>query len=158
MKSKAIGSSGKTRPILPVFVHKEMLQRHDSIDSFNISIGDLSGAQANHEPFSPSDSEKKLDYFSDLSYALSSGGGTKVNNDSLRLSSFSSSAASINSTISSITFPTPARTRQDSAGIEVSSVLRDSIYVEPTNPRTTSNNSPSELSEPQPRRTGHNAV
>jgi hypothetical protein len=43
MKSKTIGSSGKIRPVLPVFVHKEMLQRH-SFDSFNdLSIGDVSG-------------------------------------------------------------------------------------------------------------------
>jgi pheromone a factor receptor len=44
MKSKTIGSSGKIRPVLPLFVHKEILQRH-SFDSFNdLSIGDVSGA------------------------------------------------------------------------------------------------------------------
>lgn len=159
MKSKAIGSSGKIRPILPVFVHKEMLQRHNSMDSFsNMSIGDVSGALVNNAQLSPSDPEKKLDYYPDLSYgALSSNGGTKVNNDSLRLSSFPSSAASLNSSASSITYPTPVRTRQDS-GIEISSVHRDSIYVEHVNLPTTSDSSPSESSQPQPQPTKHSAV
>jgi len=158
MKSKAIGSSGKIRPILPVFVHKEMLQRHNSMDSFsNMSIGDVSGALVNNGQLSPSDPEKKLDYYPNLSYgALSSSGGTKVNDDSLRLSSFPSSAASLNSSASSVTYPTPVRTRQDSA-IEISSVHRDSLFVEPTNPPTTTN-SPSESSEPQPQPTNHSAV
>ena len=151
---KSVGSSGKVRPILPVFVHKEMLQRHDSMDSFNMSIGDVSGALSDSGPISPSDPEKKLDYYPDLSYgALSSNGGTKVNNDSLRLSSFPSSSASLNSSASSVTYPTPARTRQDS-GIEISSVHRDSLYVEPT----TSNSSPSESSQPQPQPNNHSAV
>jgi len=157
MKSKAIGSSGKIRPILPVFVHKEMLQRHDSMDSFsNMSIGDVSGALANNGPLSPTDPEKKLDCYPDLSYgALSSVGGTQVNTDSLRLSSFPSSAASLNSMASSITYPTPARSRQDS-GIEVSSVHRDSIYAGPNQPPTTSNPL-SESSQP-PHTTNDNAV
>jgi pheromone a factor receptor len=142
MKSKAIGSSGKIRPILPVFVHKEMLQRHNSMDSFsNMSIGDVSGALANNGPLSPTYSEKKLNCYPDLSY-----GGTKVNTDSLRLSSFPSSAVSFNSMASSITYPTPSRSRQDS-GIEVSSVHRDSIYAGPNQPPTTSN-PPSESSQP----------
>ena len=85
MKSKGFGSSGKVRPILPVFVHKEFLQRHNSMDSFsNLSIGDVGGALDKIDPRSPSDPEKKLDYYPDLSYAaLSTGGETKVNNDSL---------------------------------------------------------------------------
>lgn len=153
-KSKTASSSGKVRPILPVFVHKEMLQRHDSMSSFsNMSIGDVSGALVNNGPLSPSDPEKKLDYYPDLSYgALSSNGGTKVDNNSLRLSSFPSSADSLNSSASSITYPTPVRTRQDS-GIEISSVHRDSLYVE----TTTTNPSPSESSRPQPT-TNHSAV
>ena len=125
MKSKAIGSSGKIRPVLPIFVHQEMLQRHNSMDSFsNLSIGDVSGALNE----TPSNSEKKLDYYPDLSYRAPS--DTKVNGV---LSSPSSSA-------SSITYPTPARTRQDS-GIEVSSVQRDSLYVESINLPPTSSSS-----------------
>jgi pheromone a factor receptor len=158
MKSKTVGSSGKIRPILPVFVHKEMLRRHDSMDSFsNLSIGDVSGALTNNGPSSPSDPEKKLDYYPDLSYgALSSNGGTKVNTDSLRLSSFPSSAASLNSVATSITYPTPSRSRQDS-GIEVSSVHIDSIYAGPNQPPTTSNH-PSESSQPQSQPTNDSAV
>ena len=158
MKSKAIGSSGKVRPILPVFVHKEMLQRHDSMDSFNMSIGDVSGALVNNAQLSPSDPEKKLDYYEDLSYGnLSSNRGTKVNDDdnSPRLSSFPSSTYS---SASSITYPTPVRARQDS-GIEISSVHRDSFYVdsEPINPPTIPN-SPSESSQPLPQPTNHSVV
>ena len=157
-KSKAIGSSGKVRPVLPVFVHKEMLQRHDSMDSFNVSIGDVSGALVNNSPLSPSP-EKKLDYYPDLSYgALSGKGATKVDIDSLRLSSFPSSAASLNSSASSITYPTPTLARQDS-GIEISSVHRDSLYVEPINPPTSSNSSTSESSpRPLPQPTNDSAV
>ena len=40
IKSKAIRSSGKIRPVLPIFVQQEMLQRHNSMD--NMSIGDVS--------------------------------------------------------------------------------------------------------------------
>ena len=160
MKSKGFGSSGKVRPILPVFVHKEFLQRHNSMDSFsNLSIGDVGGALDKIEPRSPSDSEKKLDYYPDLSYAaLSTGGETKVNNDSLGLSSFPSST-SLNSTATSITYPTPARTRQDSGGIEVSSVHRDgSIHVVEPTPPTTSNTTSESSSQPQPQPTGGSAV
>lgn len=162
MKSKVVGSSGKIRPVLPVFVHKEMLQRHNSMDSFsNMSIGDVSGALNGN--LSPSDPEKKLDFYPDLSYgALSSsgnsGGGntTRVNN-SLRLSSTPSSTLSLTSVASSIPYPTPARTRQDSAGIEISSVHRDSSYIESVNLPAT--NSPSEpSSQPQPQLSNHSPV
>ena len=159
MKSKAIGSSGKIRPVLPVFVHKEMLQRHNSMDSYsNLSIGDVGGALNQN---SPSDPEKKLDYYPDLSYgalsASNSGNNTKVNN-SLRLSSFPSSAASLSSSASSIAYPTPARTRQDSEGIEISSVHRDSACIEPINHQPTSIPLTSESSQPQPQPTNDSAV
>jgi hypothetical protein len=67
MKSKTIGSSGKIRPVLPVFVHKEMLQRH-SFDSFNdLSIGDVSGALTTTNQSSSTstavDPEKQLDCY-----------------------------------------------------------------------------------------------
>ena len=151
MKSKSIGKSGKVRPILPVFVQKEMLHRRDSVDSFNMTIGDVSNALANDQ-LSPTDSEKKLDYYPDLSYGALSGSASTRVNDSERLASFpSSSAASLNSSASSVTYPSPARARQDSA-IEISSVHRDSTYISPP----AASNSPSESSQPQ--RTNHSAV
>ena len=136
-----MGSSGKIkiRPVLPVFVHKEMLQRH-SFDSLNnLSIADVGGALTNQQS-SPSSStypEKTLDCCPDLSY-----GGTKV------LSS-PSSMVSLSSASSSITYPTPARTRHDS-NIEISSAHRDSSYIEePVNLQPTSNSSESP-SQPRP--------
>ena len=89
MNSKAFGSSatgsGNVRPILPVVVHKMMLQCHKSMDSFsNLSMRDVSGAVLKNEPWSPSDPEKKPGYYFDLSYTvLSTSCETKVNNDSL---------------------------------------------------------------------------
>ena len=156
MRSEAFGSLGNVRPILPVFVHQEFLQRHNSMDSFsNLSIGDVGGALDKNEPRSPSD----------LSYAaLSTSGETKVNGDSLRLSSFPSASTSLNSSATSVTYPTPepARTRQ---GIEVSSVhdRGGSIHVvEPItnlNPPSTTSNTPSESSSQiQPQPTGPSAV
>jgi pheromone a factor receptor len=153
MKSKIIGSSGKIRPVLPVFVQKEMLQRH-SFDSFNnLSIGDVSGALTNQQSSSTSstsDPEKKLDCYPDLSYSRN-----KVN--SFQLSS-PSSMTSLSSSASSITYPTPARTRQDS-GIEISSAHRDSSYIEEPVNLPISNSS--ESSHPHPRSTtpiDHSAV
>ena len=131
------------------------------MDSFsNLSIGDVGGALDKIEPRSPSDPEKKLDYYPDLSYsALSTGGETKVNNDSLRLSSFPSSSTSLNLMATSITYPTLARTRQDSGGIEVSSVHRDgSIHVVDPTPPTTSNTPSVSSSQPQSEPTGLAAV
>ena len=157
---------GKVRPILPVSVHKEFLQRHNSMDSFsNMSIGDVGGALDKNEPRSPSDPEKKLVHYPDLSYAaLSISGETKVNKDSLRLPSFPSSSTSLNSSATSATYPTPepARTHQ---GIEVSSVHdRDGSInvVEPItnlNPPSTTSNTPSESSSQiQSQPTGPSAV
>ena len=146
MKSKVMGSSGKIRPVLPIFVHQEMLQRHNSMDSFsNMSIGDVSGVLNGN---ASSDLEKKLDYYPDLSYGAPD---TKVVNNSSLLSSPSLSSPS--SSASSITYPTPARTRQNS-GIEVSSLHRDSSFVESINQPPTSTNS----SESKPQPTDHSAV
>jgi pheromone a factor receptor len=147
MKSKGLGSSGKVRPVLPVFVHKEMLQRHNSMDSFsNLSIGDVSGALNNGQ--SSSNPEKKLDFYEDLSYGARSSSGTKVN---------SLSSPSLFSSASSITYPTPVRTRQDS-GIEISSVHRDSSsYIEPVN-LPISNTSESSQPQPQPTPADHSPV
>ena len=140
-----MGSSGKIRPVLPIFVHQEMLQRHNSMDSFsNMSIGDVSGVLNEN---ASSDPEKKLDYYPDLSYGAPD---IKVVNNSSLLSSPSISSPS--SSASSITYPTPARTRQNS-GIEVSSLHRDSSFVESINQPPTSNSSES---KPQP--TDHSAV
>jgi hypothetical protein len=110
MKSKTIESLGKIRPVLPVFVHKEMLQRH-SFDSFkDLSIEDVSGAltttnQSSSSSSTAVDPEKQLDCYPDLSY-----GGSRNKVDSFQLSSPSSMAA-LSSAASSITYPTPARTR-----------------------------------------------
>lgn len=128
MKSKIIGSSGKVRPVIPLFVHQDMLRRHDSMDSFDMSIGDVSGALSEK-----SDLEKQ-DFSSTLSYGALSiadvGGAledTKDNALSTRMSSVSDST---------IACPPPARTRRnsrDGTEIEISSVRRDSSYIEPTN-------------------------
>ena len=121
------------------------------MDSFsNLSIGDVSGA-LNQLP-SPSDSEKKLDFCPDLSY---SGSGATTANNSLRLSSFPSSAASLTSVASSIPYPSPVRTRQDST-IEISSVHRNSSYGESINEPTS--HSPLESSDPQTQPANHSAV
>ncbi|KAF8809922.1 STE3-domain-containing protein [Phlegmacium glaucopus] len=144
--SKGGGASSRVRPILPLFVHREMLQRHDSIDSFtdmSMSIGDVSGAL--NEKSDP----EKADFYSTLSYgALSIADvGNTLGDSKTAVSSPISPASSSSS--SSITYPEPVRTRQDSGvSIEISSVRQGSTYIEPnslTVPTTNSSQSP-----PQP--------
>jgi pheromone a factor receptor len=128
MRSKVMGSSGKVRPVLPLFVHQEMLQHRDSMDSFsNMSIGDVGGA-LNEK----SDPEKE-DFCPTMSYGALSIPDVDADTKGNSLSSASSRTLS---TASSITYPTPARMRQDSRpdGIEISSVHRDSSYIESTDP------------------------
>ena len=152
MKSKGIGSSKKIRPVLPIFVHQEMLHRRNSVDSFsNMSIGDVSGVLNEN---SPSDPEKKLDYYPDLSYSAPD---TKVKKG---LPSSPSPSSVALSSASSITYLSPARTRQNS-DIEFSSPAQrdssyssytESIYLPPTS-------KPSESQQPQPTEpAGHSAV
>jgi pheromone a factor receptor len=131
MRSKIMGSSGKVRPVLPLFVHQEMLQHHDSIDSFsNMSIGDVGGALNKSDP-------EKEDFCPTVSYGALSipelGSDTLADTKDNGLSSASSQTLS---PACSITYSTPARTRQDFRpdGIEISSVHRDSSYIEPTDP------------------------
>ena len=134
MKSKVIGSSGKFRPVLPIFVQQEMLQRHNSMDSFsNMSIEDVSGVL----------NEKSLS-------SSSSSSDTKVDNSPQ--SSPSPSFLALSSA-SSITYLSPARTRQDS-GIEFSSPNRDSSYSS----YTESIYLPPPNSQQQPRSADHSAV
>ena len=123
MKSKGVGSTGRVRPVLPVFVHKQMLQRHNSLDSFtDMSVGD--GDALNQK----SDSEKReQDSFLTLSYgaiSIADVGGT--------LGDVKDEAPI--SPASNITQPPPAHTHLNSPdGIEISSVHRSSSYLESTN-------------------------
>jgi hypothetical protein len=77
-KSKTIGSLGKIRPVLPLFVHHDMLKRHNSMDSIsNMSIGDVSGALNEKS----SDPKKRLDFYPDMSHgalSIADVGGTRV--------------------------------------------------------------------------------
>jgi pheromone a factor receptor len=133
-RSKGMGSSGKVRPELPLFVHQEMLQRRDSMDSFsNMSIADVGDTLKEK-----SDPEKQ-DFYPTMSY-----GGLSIPELGKKGTSLSSASSQTLSAASSITYPTPARTRVDSRpdAIEISSVQRDSSYSEPTDPSPTSNSSP----------------
>jgi hypothetical protein len=169
MKSKGIGSSGKIRPIIPLFVHQESFRRHDSLSSFtdmcsedgvdlnqkfdpekqdsylNLSIADVGGTLADVKddiPLSPAPSsvysipppppartygnsrieipEKQDSY---LNLSIADFGGTLADvKDDTPLSPAPSSVYSIP--------PPPARTYGNSR-IEISSVYRDSTYIEP---------------------------
>ena len=128
-----MGSSGKVRPVLPVFVHQEMLHHRDSMDSFsNMSFGDV-GDALNEK----SDPEKE-DFYPTMSYGAPSipdVGGALADTKGNNRTSASSQTLSV---ASSITYPMPARTRQDSRpdGIEISSVYRDSSYIDSTDPES----------------------
>lgn len=126
------------------------------MDSFsNLSIGDVSGALNNSNSAPSSDPEKKLDFYPDLSYGGNNGGGSggTTANNSLRRSS---SMTSLTSVASSITYPSPVLTRQDSSAIEISSVHRDSTYNESIN---IPSNFPSESPRPLPQpAANHNVV
>ena len=131
VKSKT-GSSGKVRPVMPVFVHKEFLSRHDSIDSFSnmsVSLADAGGLldekkdnEKSEQPFCPT-----------LSYGgitLSDVGGTLPDYAEGPYSPTPSSGSSSAST-SSVVTPEPALTRTPSdVNIEVSSLRRDSAFLE----------------------------
>jgi len=107
---KSKGSSGKVRPILPLFVHQDMLQHRVSFDSLsNMSIGDVGGA-LNEE--SSSDPEKS-DFYPTLSYDPK---GNTLSSPTL-------------SSASSITYPTPS----SPDGIEISSVHDNSSDMESPN-------------------------
>ncbi|KAF8153834.1 pheromone A receptor-domain-containing protein [Crassisporium funariophilum] len=133
-KSKAVGSTGKVRPIMPVFVHREMLQRHDSMDSFSnmsLEIADVGGALNEKK-----DAEKEQAFSPILSYGaitLSDVGGTLADfNDG----PYSPAPSSGSSSASSVSSPSLALTRQNSdSNIEISSVRRGSMSS-PSSPNT----------------------
>ena len=118
MKSKGVGSSGKIRPIIPLFVHQESLRRHDSLTSFTDMCSE-DGVDLNQK-FDP----EKQDSYLNLSIADVGGTLADVKDDDTPLSPAPSS-------VYSIPPPPPARTYGNSR-IEISSVYRDSTYIEPT--------------------------
>jgi len=144
---KEIGSSGKIRPILPVFVHREMLRRQDSMDSFtdfsnmSMSIADVGGA-LNEKSSDP----EKADFYPTLSYSgrqsIITGDDEIKDDDDGSLSPPSSPASTSSSSASSISYSSPSLTRQNS-GIEVSSI-RHSTASSSTHslPLPTSNSQP----------------
>ncbi|KAF9522496.1 pheromone B alpha 1 receptor [Crepidotus variabilis] len=120
-KSKTTSGSGKIRPALPVFVHKEMLRRQDSIDSFtnmSLSINDASGFL----------NEKKEDEKDSKFSPTSTYGGITLNDVGGTLADFSDSPISpiSSSSASSISIPSPALTREHSM-LSISSVRRESF-------------------------------
>jgi pheromone a factor receptor len=126
------GSSGKVRPVLPLFVHQEMIQHRDSFDSSNMSIADFGGGFNDNSSSDP----EKSDFYPTMSYgalSIPDVGGLLADTKDGSLSSPSSQTFS---STSSITYPTPAHTRQNSDGpdsIEISSV-HDSSDIESPNP------------------------
>nr|AVI69657.1 pheromone receptor [Cyclocybe aegerita] len=126
-KSKGVtSSSGKVRPTIPVFVHREMLQRHDSLDSFSnmsLSIADVGGTLNEKK----ADEKSEVAFSPTLSYGgitLTDVGGTLADYHDGPYSPAPSSGSSSTSSISS---PSPAITRQNSdASIEISSLRCDS--------------------------------
>jgi pheromone a factor receptor len=131
---KSKGSLGKVRPILPVFVHQDMLQHRDSFDSLsNMSIADVGGA-----PNDKSSDPEKSDFYPTMSYdrlSIPDVGGALADTKGNTPSSASSQTLS---SPSSITYPTPARTRQNSEsgsdGIGISSVHDGSSDMQSPNP------------------------
>ncbi|KAF8890816.1 pheromone B alpha 1 receptor [Gymnopilus junonius] len=112
MGSKVIGTGGKIRPAPPMFVHRDMLRRQDSLDSLtdvSMSIADVSGHL----------DEKKLDekeqaFAPTLSYGgltLSDVGGTLADYNGAPFSPTPSSGSSSASTLS---VPEPALSRSNS--------------------------------------------
>jgi len=146
IKSKVVSTSGKVRPIIPLFVHQEMLQRRDSLDSYNnLSIGDVGGVLNEKS----SDFEKR-DFCPDLSYgelSIADVGGTLAD---IKDDSVSSLTVPTSSAASSITYPRPTVTRQNSRdGIEVSSARRGSAHIEsPESLAVPTFNSPLSRSQP----------
>lgn len=156
INSKAVGTSGRVRPILPLFVHQEMLQRHDSMDSFTnmtMSIGDVGGTL--NEKSDP----EKADFFSTLSYgdlSIADVGGTLGDIKDAKCDNTLSppmSPGSSSSSASSISYPEPVRIRQNSGvSIEVSSVRQGSTHIESNAlavPTINVSQSPSELTPSQ---------
>jgi pheromone a factor receptor len=122
VKSKGVGTAGKVRPIIPVFVHRQMLRPHDSLDSFtDISVGDGSALNQKSDP-------EKQDSYLTLSYgamSIADVGGTLADvKDEAPTSPASSSASSVSQ-------PPPAHTHLNPRDhIEISSVHRSSSYIE----------------------------
>ena len=123
-----------------------MLQRRDSLDSYNnLSFGDVGGTLNEKS----SDLEKQ-DFSATLSYgeiSITDVGGTLAD---IKGDSMSSLTSPTSSAASSITYPRPTLTRQDSRdGIEVSSAHRGSTYMEsPQSLPVLTSNSPQSRSQP----------
>ncbi|TFK32933.1 pheromone A receptor-domain-containing protein [Crucibulum laeve] len=117
--------NGRPRPVLPINVHREFLQKRDSLDSFtdvSVSFADVGNSLNEKEkPFSPDASFGAL--------TLTDVGGTLADYDS---SPYSPAPSSGSSSASSISYPEPAVTRPDSvADIEISSVRHASVSLAP---------------------------
>jgi len=123
------GSTGKIRPSLPVFVHKEMLSRRDSLDSISkMSIRDVGGFLGEKKD----DDEKASQFAPTLSYGgitLNDVGGTVPDYSENPVSPAPSSGPSSSSS--------PAITRENSqCGMEISSLKRDSVIRPPEKAHT----------------------
>ena len=129
--SSKTGSKGKVRPVLPVFVHTEMLRRHDSMDStLSVSFQDAGGALS---PTSIDEKEKQL-FSPVVSYGeitLTDVGGTLGDMSFDQFSPSSSSGSSSASSRSSIIVQPEAAVMRDIPDIEISSVRGTSISERP---------------------------
>ncbi|KAF8963270.1 pheromone B alpha 1 receptor [Flammula alnicola] len=103
-KSKGMASSGKVRPIPPVFVHRDLLRHQGSISSFtdiSVSIADVSG----HLDEKKDDVNEKEEFMPTLSYGgltLSDVGGTLADYSEGPYSAAPSSGSSSSSSSPSI--------------------------------------------------------
>lgn len=123
-----------------------MLRHRDSMDSFsNMSIGDVSGV-LNEKTLNEKADPEMEDFYPTMSYgalSIPDVDGALADKKDNNLSSASSQTLS---SASSITYPTPARIRENSCpdSIEISSAHRDSSYIEPIIPPVVS------IPQPQP--------
>jgi len=126
VKSKN-GSSGKVRPSIPIFVHKDMLSRHDSLGSISkMSIGDVGGFLGEKK-----DQDEKASQFAPtLSY-----GGITLNDVGGTLPDYSESPISPVPSSGPSSASSPSLTR-DNSHIEISSLRRDSAITPPEKAHT----------------------
>ena len=132
IKSKN-GSTGKIRPSLPVFVHKEMFSRRDSLDSISkMSVGDVGGFLQVGEK--RDDDEKASEFAPTLSY-----GGITLNDVGGTLPDYEKPASPVPSSgpPSPPSPSSPSLTRENSeCNIEISSLRRDSVIPPPEKAHT----------------------
>ena len=128
IKSKNFGSTGKIRPVPPVFVHQDIFHHRESIDStMSISLGDFGGFLNEKK-----EDDKESRFAPTVSY-----GGITLNDVGSTLpdyceSPISPTPSSGPSSASSALSPSPAITRENShCNIEISSLRCDSVPSSP---------------------------